>query len=100
MIIRFIFLTFFLTFCTAGFSQKEMPLYSGSIPNSKDTPDEEELVFDKEVDTLAYKVSHPTITVFLPSPERAYGTAVVICPGGGYHVLLMSGRDMSSHGIQ
>ena len=26
----------------------------------------------------------PTVTVFLPPPERANGAAVVICPGGGY----------------
>ncbi|HSZ55376.1 MAG TPA: alpha/beta hydrolase [Tepidisphaeraceae bacterium] len=26
----------------------------------------------------------PTLTVFLPAPDRANGTAVVICPGGGY----------------
>lgn len=26
----------------------------------------------------------PTLTVFLPEPEKATGAAVVICPGGGY----------------
>src|SRR5713101_3506538 len=26
----------------------------------------------------------PTLTVYLPPAERANGTAVVICPGGGY----------------
>lgn len=26
----------------------------------------------------------PTLTVFLPAPEKATGAAVVICPGGGY----------------
>lgn len=26
----------------------------------------------------------PTLTVFLPSPEKATGAAMVICPGGGY----------------
>jgi acetyl esterase/lipase len=29
----------------------------------------------------------PTLTVFLPPPEKATGTAVVICPGGGYGFL-------------
>src|SRR5512133_1719262 len=33
------------------------------------------------------KVTDPTITVFLPSAEKANGTAVLICPGGGYGVL-------------
>ena len=85
-----IFLLIFLTLALTGFSQQEIPLYPEKIPNSKDVPDEEELVFNKEVDTLAYKVSHPTLTVFLPRAEIANGTAVVICPGGGYHVLLMT----------
>ena len=85
-----IFLLIFLTLAFTGFSQQEIPLYPEKIPNSKDVPDEEELVFNKEVDTLAYKVSHPTLTVFLPRAEIANGTAVVICPGGGYHVLLMT----------
>lgn len=29
----------------------------------------------------------PTLTVFLPDESKAVGTAVVICPGGGYHNL-------------
>lgn len=29
----------------------------------------------------------PTLTVFLPPPEKANGAAVVICPGGGYGAL-------------
>lgn len=33
------------------------------------------------------KVTDPTLTVFLPSADKATGTAVVICPGGGYGVL-------------
>jgi acetyl esterase/lipase len=87
---RFLFLTFFMLLASSGFSQKEMPLYSGKIPNSIETIDKEEIVFNKEVDTLAYRVSHPTLRIFLPASEKANGTAVVICPGGGYHVLLMT----------
>jgi len=30
------------------------------------------------------KVSDPEMAVYLPSPEKATGTAVLICPGGGY----------------
>ncbi|HEX2967768.1 MAG TPA: alpha/beta hydrolase, partial [Bacteroidales bacterium] len=32
-------------------------------------------------------VTDPTLTVFLPSAEKATGTAVLICPGGGYGTL-------------
>lgn len=33
------------------------------------------------------QVSNPTITVYLPPKEKATGTAVIICPGGGYAYL-------------
>ena len=26
----------------------------------------------------------PTLTAFLPAPEKATGAAIVVCPGGGY----------------
>ncbi|WP_449437584.1 alpha/beta hydrolase [Pedobacter steynii] len=36
------------------------------------------------------KVSEPTLTVFLPSKEKATGAAVIICPGGGYGILAIN----------
>jgi acetyl esterase/lipase len=33
------------------------------------------------------KVTEPTLEVFLPEKANANGTAVVVCPGGGYSVL-------------
>ena len=38
----------------------------------------------------------PTITVYKPSPETATGTAMVICPGGGYGGLVTGAEG---HGI-
>ena len=34
-------------------------------------------------------VSDPTLTVFHPPAEKRTGTAVLICPGGGYYILAM-----------
>jgi acetyl esterase/lipase len=34
-------------------------------------------------------VSEPTLTVFRPAKEKDTGTTVVVCPGGGYHILAM-----------
>ena len=70
------------------FAQQEIPLYSGKIPNSKKTANEEEKKANELVDSLTFNVSIPTLTVFLPPKDKANGTAVIICPGGGYHVLL------------
>lgn len=30
---------------------------------------------------------HPTLTVYLPPKDKATGTAVIVCPGGGYRFL-------------
>jgi acetyl esterase/lipase len=36
----------------------------------------------------------PTLTAFMPSPDKATGAAIVICPGGGYaHLADHEGRD-------
>lgn len=32
-------------------------------------------------------VSQPTLTAYLPEAARANGTAAIICPGGGFHIL-------------
>lgn len=37
--------------------------------------------------TRCERVTDPDLTVFLPPAEKANGTAVLICPGGGYAVL-------------
>lgn len=47
-------------------------------------------------DRWTTNISDPTITLYLPAPELANGTAVVICPGGGYGGLSM---DREGHEI-
>jgi acetyl esterase/lipase len=46
----------------------------------------------------------PTLTAFLPERAKATGAAIVVCPGGGYNVLVdHEGRDyalwLNQHGI-
>ena len=78
-------------------AQNEMPLYDGKIPNSKDPDSATGVIFNNEVDNIASNVSIPTITVFLPPKEKTNGTAVIICPGGGYHLLVIEreGRNIA-----
>ncbi len=64
-------------------AQQVIPLYESKIPNSKKTP-------DKEYETAAHfigKVSRPTLTVYQPRNVSSTGTAVIVCPGGGYSML-------------
>ena len=62
-----------------------IPLYSGPIPNSKPVPNEE-LTEEKSGMLIVSKITEPSLTIFLPDKKIATGTAVVICPGGGYWV--------------
>lgn len=69
-----------------SFAQQTIQLYNNGIPNSKPSPNEEKTETDNGIVTIINKISIPTLTIFLPSKEKANGTAVVICPGGGYRV--------------
>lgn len=74
-------------------AQQILPLYGDQpIPNSKPAPDREKIDTSKTPPfRLSYsKVSHPTLAVYLPPAGTANGTAVVVCPGGGYVHLAMS----------
>lgn len=56
----------------------------GSLKNDSYT---EKITTTNNISARYEKVTDPTLTVFLPSPEKATGTAVLICPGGGYGIL-------------
>ena len=72
-------------------AQQTLPLYGNDpIPNSKQGPDREVDDSSKGSDRLSLTlVSRPTLSVFLPSREKATGTAIIVCPGGGYSHLAM-----------
>jgi acetyl esterase/lipase len=78
-------------------AQEVLPLYPGKIPGSKPTPaDYQELTVDRgERGASITKVSVPTLTVYRPEKGKANGTAVIVCPGGGY-----SGLAMGHEGYQ
>lgn len=62
----------------------ELLLYPGTVPNSKPTKIKEGSTFKDDV-TRIEKVSVPTLTVY--APKEPNGTAIIICPGGGYGIL-------------
>ncbi len=79
---------FFLFPETDLYSQyKTLSLWSeGKVPHYKDTGLKEEISTSGGVTRISH-VQKPEMTVFLPSGSVATGQAVVICPGGGYHIL-------------
>lgn len=69
-------------------AQKVVRLYEGKAPGSESwTWDEAESTTNMFNTRVVYNVTTPTITVYLPSPELANGTAVVVAPGGAFHTL-------------
>lgn len=66
------------------YSQEAIPLYAGLIPNSKPVKDQELTEVQDAKRIIISNVTRPSLTAYLPSSEKANGTAVVICPGGGY----------------
>lgn len=65
-------------------AQTEIALYPGRIPNAIEAENQE--TNDKNV---VKNVSKPTLTAFLPPAGTGNGTAVIVCPGGGYGVLVI-----------
>lgn len=61
-----------------------LKVWSGSIPGAKTSADYKEVTLYDNGRPRVSKVTDPELIVYLPTKDKANGTAVVICPGGGY----------------
>jgi acetyl esterase/lipase len=94
--------TFFIrTICLLLFmaplaaAQDVIPLYTGTPPGSTKENYPEKEYFSKLWNTeVVANVTTPSLTVFKPSPELRNGTAVVICPGGGFMALSINSEGV------
>lgn len=75
------------------YAQVILPLYENEIPNSISGADEEQSITDGI--TRISKVSVPTLIMYTPPAGKANGTAVIICPGGGYGILAIDHEGYS-----
>lgn len=77
---------FFIFSTMSTHAQQPMPLYgTAPIPNSRPADNRE--TDDSSGNPIRHSlslVSRPTLTVYLPPAGMRNGTAVVVCPGGGY----------------
>ncbi|HRP56226.1 alpha/beta hydrolase [Agriterribacter sp.] len=73
-----------------GYTQNkpvEMPLYpENKVPGNLPGPDEEKSESNGGILRIS-KIKTPTLTAYLPPADKANGTAVIICPGGGYSIV-------------
>lgn len=74
----------FLFFTIQAMTQTAINLYD-KIPNSKPFNGEEKWEEGGGIMRVS-NISKPTLMPFLPTKEKANGTAVIICPGGGYRI--------------
>ena len=71
-----------------------------TLPGSTQENYPEKEYFSKVWNTeVVANVTKPTLTVFKPSPELKNGTALVICPGGGFMALSIAseGTDVAKY---
>lgn len=77
--------------------QQAIPLYPNVIPNSKPSPNTEKSEMRDNGMQIISNISIPTLTLFLPPKTPAPQTAVIVVPGGGYHINAMKheGTDIA-----
>ena len=65
------------------------PGETGGIGEERDTTTaKDNLIAGKPVIRLG-NVSKPTMAIYRPPADKQNGAAVIVCPGGGYHILAM-----------
>lgn len=76
-------------------------LWPNGAPGSEGKTDPEKV----DERGFVYSVHRPSLTVYLPAPEKATGAAVLVIPGGGHSVLAIQhegynvGAWLSEHGV-
>jgi acetyl esterase/lipase len=89
-----------LSLVAVAAAQDVIPLYPGIAPGSTPQNYPEKQYFSTVWHTdVVTNVTRPTLTVFKPSPELKNGTAIVICPGGGFMALSIAseGTDAAKY---
>jgi acetyl esterase/lipase len=74
-------------------AQEIINLYPGAIPNSKESDIKETF---RDNSGLYLGVTKPTLEFYLPEKEKSTGAAVIICPGGGYGVVVYQAEGIKT----
>ena len=72
---------------------KVVPLDAGVAPDFKKRH-ERELNFPKSTQRMVVNVVQPSLIVVPPAADKANGSAVVICPGGGFAILSIDSEGL------
>ena len=77
---------------------KTIPLYPCAAPGSENwNYEEKETIGPQDTLRRISNITHPTLTEYLPDPDLANGTAVIVGPGGGFRYLAIDheGTDVA-----
>jgi acetyl esterase/lipase len=92
-IMKKLLLAFAIFVTGAIHAQTVIPLYSGAAPGSENWNWEEKEI-KADIGTIVTDVSHPSLTAYVPANPN--GTAIIIAPGGAFHVLAF---DLEGTGV-
>ncbi|HTE02373.1 MAG TPA: alpha/beta hydrolase [Mucilaginibacter sp.] len=67
-----------------------VPLWAKGAPGFEKLKD----VPEQAKDYWVKNINNPTLTVFLPPKDKANGTAIVVCPGGGHRLLVFTAEGI------
>jgi acetyl esterase/lipase len=85
-------LVFILSFTVSA--QEIINLYLGAVPNSKKADIKE--TGGDQPSGIINGVTIPSLEIFLPEKETSTGAAVIICPGGGYGVVVYQAEGIKT----
>lgn len=74
----------------AADTMRQIPLWANGAPGFESRKD----IPEQARDYWVRNINNPSITVFLPFKEKANGTAVLICPGGGHRELVFNAEGV------
>ena len=81
-----VMLSFVVSTVRVSAQQLVIPVWPGVAPGSEHAT-QQEILYRNGTQKMVRNVVTPTLSAYLPDRAKANGTAVVICPGGGFHFL-------------
>jgi acetyl esterase/lipase len=85
--------------------QKVIPVWPDVAPGSENWTQQEETFTSPMFGLMVRNITKPTLTVYLPPPGTANGTAVIVCPGGAFQFLSWASEGtqvaewLNAHGV-
>ncbi|HWD87749.1 MAG TPA: alpha/beta hydrolase [Mucilaginibacter sp.] len=88
MIRRIAFIVCLLPFLASA--QTVIPLWSNGAPGFEKLKD----IPEQAKDYWVKSINNPSLTIFLPLKDKANGSAVIVCPGGGHRLLVFNAEGV------